>query len=139
MAHTKADHALIVIKAGLNAIPVLGGVPASLIGDYVPRNKGGRESFSESSASSDPLRPARLSLKSPKRFTFHVSRDQRSVVRLSLKARNVSRFTRHISRNTAFTLSHQPSTLIVGGACQERRNGVRSCNQTSRVFSAVKK
>ena len=36
MAHTKADHALIVIKAGLNAIPVLGGALASLIGDYVP-------------------------------------------------------------------------------------------------------
>lgn len=36
MTYTKADHALIVIKAGLNAIPVVGGVLASLIGDYVP-------------------------------------------------------------------------------------------------------
>lgn len=36
MAYTKADHALIVIKAGLNTIPVVGGALASLIGDYVP-------------------------------------------------------------------------------------------------------
>jgi len=31
-----SDHALIVIKAGLNAVPVVGGSIASLIGDYVP-------------------------------------------------------------------------------------------------------
>src|SRR5713101_7516132 len=36
MAHTKADHALIAIKAALNAVPVVGGALASLIGDYVP-------------------------------------------------------------------------------------------------------
>ena len=36
MAYTKADHALIVIKAGVNAIPIVGGALASLIGDYVP-------------------------------------------------------------------------------------------------------
>ena len=36
MAHTKTDHALIAIKAALNAIPVVGGALASLIGDYVP-------------------------------------------------------------------------------------------------------
>ena len=36
MAHTKADHALIAIKAVLNAVPVVGGALASLIGDYIP-------------------------------------------------------------------------------------------------------
>jgi hypothetical protein len=32
----KSDHALIVIKAGLNAVPIVGGSIASLIDDYVP-------------------------------------------------------------------------------------------------------
>ncbi len=32
----KRDHILAVIKAGLNAVPVLGGSIASLIGDYIP-------------------------------------------------------------------------------------------------------
>ena len=36
MNHTKSDHALIVIKAALNAVPIVGGSIASLIGDYVP-------------------------------------------------------------------------------------------------------
>ncbi len=36
MVHTKADHALIAIKAALNVVPHVGGVLASLIGDYVP-------------------------------------------------------------------------------------------------------
>lgn len=36
MSHTKADHALIAIKAALNVVPVVGGALASLIGDYVP-------------------------------------------------------------------------------------------------------
>jgi len=31
-----SDHVLILIKAGLNAVPVVGGSIASLIGDYVP-------------------------------------------------------------------------------------------------------
>jgi hypothetical protein len=31
-----ADHALIAVKAALNAVPVVGGSIASLIGDYVP-------------------------------------------------------------------------------------------------------
>ena len=31
-----SDHALIFIKAGLNAVPMVGGSIASLIGDYVP-------------------------------------------------------------------------------------------------------
>jgi hypothetical protein len=37
-AHRKSasDHALAVIKAGLNAVPYVGGPIASLIGDYVP-------------------------------------------------------------------------------------------------------
>lgn len=36
MPYTKTDHALIAIKAGLNAIPVVGGALASLISDYLP-------------------------------------------------------------------------------------------------------
>lgn len=36
MPHTKTDHALIIIKAGLNAVPIIGGSLASLIADYVP-------------------------------------------------------------------------------------------------------
>ena len=36
MTHSTKDHALAVIKAGLNLIPVVGGALASLIGDYVP-------------------------------------------------------------------------------------------------------
>ena len=36
MPHSAADHALIVIRAALNAVPVVGGSVASLIGDYVP-------------------------------------------------------------------------------------------------------
>lgn len=36
MAHTAGDHALIVIKAALNLVPVVGGPLGSLIGDYVP-------------------------------------------------------------------------------------------------------
>ena len=31
-----SEHALAVIKAGLNAVPVVGGSIASLIGDYIP-------------------------------------------------------------------------------------------------------
>lgn len=33
---TVSDHALILIKAGLNGVPTIGGVIASLISDYVP-------------------------------------------------------------------------------------------------------
>jgi hypothetical protein len=33
---TPKDHALAVVKAGLNLIPVVGGAIASLVGDYVP-------------------------------------------------------------------------------------------------------
>jgi hypothetical protein len=33
---TPKDHALALVKAGLNLIPVVGGAIASLIGDYVP-------------------------------------------------------------------------------------------------------
>jgi hypothetical protein len=33
---TKKDHVIAVIKAGLNAVPVVGGSIASLIDDYVP-------------------------------------------------------------------------------------------------------
>src|SRR6266852_674144 len=36
MAYTKSDHALIVIKAALNAVPIVGGSIASLIDDYIP-------------------------------------------------------------------------------------------------------
>jgi len=36
MKHTPKDHVLAVVKAGLNAIPTVGGPIASLIGDYVP-------------------------------------------------------------------------------------------------------
>jgi hypothetical protein len=35
MKKTAGDHALAVIKAGLNAVPVVGGSIASLIGDYI--------------------------------------------------------------------------------------------------------
>lgn len=31
-----SDHALAIVKAGLNAVPVFGGPLASLIGDYIP-------------------------------------------------------------------------------------------------------
>jgi len=33
---TKSDHALAIIKAGISGVPYVGGVLASLIGDYVP-------------------------------------------------------------------------------------------------------
>ncbi len=33
---TKSDHAIAIIKAGVSAIPYIGGSIASLIGDYVP-------------------------------------------------------------------------------------------------------
>jgi len=33
---TKPDHALAIIKAGVSAVPYIGGAIASLIGDYVP-------------------------------------------------------------------------------------------------------
>ena len=33
---TPKDHALAVVKAALNLIPVVGGTIASLVGDYVP-------------------------------------------------------------------------------------------------------
>lgn len=36
MSHTKSDHALIVVKAALNAVPFVGGSIASLVGDYIP-------------------------------------------------------------------------------------------------------
>jgi hypothetical protein len=36
MTMAKADHALAVFKAALNAVPPIGGPIASLIGDYVP-------------------------------------------------------------------------------------------------------
>jgi len=36
MKKTSGEHALAVIKAGLNAVPVVGGSIASLIADYVP-------------------------------------------------------------------------------------------------------
>jgi len=36
VTYTKSDHALIAIKAALNAVPVVGGSIASLIGDYIP-------------------------------------------------------------------------------------------------------
>ena len=36
MTHSAKDHALAIIKAGINLIPVVGGPIASLIGDYVP-------------------------------------------------------------------------------------------------------
>jgi hypothetical protein len=36
MTQNKSDHALAVIKAALNAVPIVGGSIASLIGDYVP-------------------------------------------------------------------------------------------------------
>jgi hypothetical protein len=34
--HSARDHALAVVKAGLNLIPVVGGALGSLVGDYVP-------------------------------------------------------------------------------------------------------
>ena len=36
MTRSAKDHALAIIKAGLNLVPVIGGPIASLIGDYVP-------------------------------------------------------------------------------------------------------
>ena len=36
MAKSKSDHAISVVKAGLSAIPIVGGSIASLVGDYVP-------------------------------------------------------------------------------------------------------
>jgi hypothetical protein len=36
MTHSAKDHALAIIKAGINLIPMVGGPIASLIGDYVP-------------------------------------------------------------------------------------------------------
>ena len=33
---TKSDHTIAIIKAGISAIPYIGGSIASLIGDYVP-------------------------------------------------------------------------------------------------------
>lgn len=36
MTKSKLDHALSIAKAGLEAIPVVGGVIASLLGDYMP-------------------------------------------------------------------------------------------------------
>jgi hypothetical protein len=36
---TPTDHALAIAKAGLNAVPVVGGPLASLIGDYVPMSR----------------------------------------------------------------------------------------------------
>ena len=36
MRKTKSEHALAVIKAGLSAIPVVGGSLASLVADYIP-------------------------------------------------------------------------------------------------------
>ena len=37
MTKQVSDHAISVIKAGLSAVPVVGGAIASLIGDYVPK------------------------------------------------------------------------------------------------------
>ena len=36
VTHSAKDHALAIIKAGINLIPLVGGPIASLIGDYVP-------------------------------------------------------------------------------------------------------
>lgn len=36
MRKTKSEHALAVIKAGLSAVPVIGGSLASLVADYIP-------------------------------------------------------------------------------------------------------
>ena len=36
MTHSAKDHLLAVVKAGLSAVPTVGGPIASLIGDYVP-------------------------------------------------------------------------------------------------------
>lgn len=36
MSKTPGDHALAVVKAALNVVPLLGGAIASLIGDYIP-------------------------------------------------------------------------------------------------------
>lgn len=36
MSKTKTDHALVIIKAGISAVPGVGGPIASLIGDYIP-------------------------------------------------------------------------------------------------------
>ena len=36
MAKTKGEHALAMVKAGISAVPIVGGSIASLISDYVP-------------------------------------------------------------------------------------------------------
>ncbi len=36
MAKSKGDHALATVKAGIAAVPIVGGPIASLIGDYIP-------------------------------------------------------------------------------------------------------
>jgi hypothetical protein len=36
MSKSKSDHAIAIVKAGLNLVPGVGGALASLIGDYVP-------------------------------------------------------------------------------------------------------
>lgn len=36
MRKTSGEHTLAIIKAGLNAVPVVGGPIASLVGDYIP-------------------------------------------------------------------------------------------------------
>ena len=39
MKSTPTDHALAVSKAALNAVPIIGGSLASLLGDYVPTSR----------------------------------------------------------------------------------------------------
>ena len=36
MEKTRGEHALAILKAGINAVPLVGGAIASLIGDYIP-------------------------------------------------------------------------------------------------------
>ena len=36
MKKNKSDHTLALVKAGLSAVPVVGGSIASLVGDYIP-------------------------------------------------------------------------------------------------------
>lgn len=36
MKKTRGEHALAIVKAGINAVPLVGGPIASLIGDYIP-------------------------------------------------------------------------------------------------------
>lgn len=36
MKKTSGEHAIAIVKAGINAVPVVGGAIASLIGDYIP-------------------------------------------------------------------------------------------------------